>query len=127
MGLISSEYEKVSKVDIPCVKVLVRKGVVHYTPCIGERVCRIVLCGLFPMAATGEEDVVYSENSRFVNCGFVHVYASLSDCIDWSWRYHDGGSIEFYECVIPAGVRYWESDDGSMYAAKKIKFVKKIK
>lgn len=117
----------VAHVDIPCVKVLVRKFGIHYTPYYLKRVFRIVLCGIFPMRARGKGDVVYGTASKFVNGGFVHVYASMADCIHWEWLRYDGGMIEFYDCVIPKGTRYWMSDDGFQYATKKIRFVRKAK
>ena len=127
MCLISVEGEKIANVDIPCVKVLVRRDGEVYTPCFPKRVSRIVLCGIFPMRAKGEERVVHGTYSAYVTGGFVHVYASRADCIHWEWLWHDGGMIEFYDCVIPKGTRYWMSDDGSQYAAKKIRFVRKTK
>lgn len=132
MCLISDDIrERVAERDIPCVKVLVRRDGGVYTPYFSERVCRIVLCGIFPMRAKGDENVVHGtySGSAYVTVtgGFVHVYASRADYIHWEWLWHDGGMIEFYDCVIPKGTRYWMSNDGSQYAAKKIRFVRKTK
>lgn len=127
MCLFSKEKEMIATCDIPCVKVLMESDGKRYTPFYDKRVPRIVLWGFLPFRARGEKEVKQGRNGVFVKKGYIHVFdslnASLSAIANWLFI---GDKFEHYECVIPKGTHYWVSCDGSMYAAKKIKFVRKI-
>ena len=67
--------------------------------------------------ARGKEEVKYDYYFQ-VGGGFVHSYAKFQACL--SVRY------VVWECLIPAGTRYWVSDDGTEYASKSLRFVRRM-
>jgi len=126
MCLFSKEKEMVATCDIPCVKVLVEIDGKRYTPIYDKHVPCFVLWGLLPFSACGEKEVEQGSDGVFVKGGYIHVFdllkSSSSSLTCWWFAMH---KLEYYECVIPKGTHYWVSSDGSEYAARKIRFVRK--
>ncbi len=117
----SDEY-LVADEDIPCYKVLVEYGVNKYsTPTIGALVPDDVLAGTRLMVASGDEDIHLDFGCYSVGGGFIHSYAKLTLAMTYSLGYR-----AIFNCVIPKGERYFVSSDGTQYASKSIRFVKKV-
>lgn len=123
MCIFSVTGEKVAESDIVCYKQMrCLRGVV-VSPLIGRFVSKRVLMGKRLYRARGIEcvNVKGLDGGAFVDGGFVYSYVRKCNVVD-NWMDFIG-----YECVIPAGTRYWESYDGEIYASKSLRFVKRIR
>ena len=119
MCLLANEFEKIAEKDIVCYKELKYDQVlgIFVTPFQQRWIGRRVLNGRRLYKARGKEEVKYDCYFQ-VGGGFVHSYAKLYSCF--------GSRHVVWECVIPAGTRYWVSDDGTEYASKSLRFVRKM-
>lgn len=121
--MICDKMWKVSDKDIVCYKQLWRGSVfgLLYTPVMKRWIFPWVLSGKVLYRARGYEEVeVLEDLSYWVFSGFVYSYA------DSEYVISDGGCNVAYECVIPAGARYWVNEGGSMYASECLRFVRKM-
>lgn len=106
--------------DIPCVKALGYVNGCFVTPIEYRRVPYLVLSGRRLFRARGKRDVKRNQLWEVVSGGYIHVYRR-EDNVQSSFK---SGCLLF-DCIIPKGTEYYESNDGTMYAARKIRFVRK--
>ena len=121
MCLYSTTGKKYAERDIVCYKALGYKNGVYYTPCQFKIVKDAVLAGrrllrggLFRKKETIDDITVISG-------GYIHVATNL----EWL-RFHFQGCRHF-KCIIPKGTEYWVSKGGDEMAARKIRFVERVK
>ncbi len=121
---IRSYSLKVAETDIVCYKQLCRSELFGflYTPVVRRLMFPWVLSGKRLYRARGFKRIECLEDYTFwVDSGFVYSYARGDDVFD------DGKLYVAYECVIPAGTRYWMSTDAMVYASDKIRFKRRLK
>ena len=113
---------KVASEDIVCWKQLFRNLLFVYSPVMKRLVFPWVLSGKVLYMARGREEIDWCDDTGcWVDGGFVYSYARREYVVD------DDASFVAYECVIPAGTRYWVSEDGSMYASKRLHFMERVR
>lgn len=140
MCLITTKSRMVAENDITCYKIMEysEREKKWYTPIKGVHVSDVVITGSRLMEARGFGFVKRLacfdiDGERYIKMvvgkGYIHSFSGVPSAFKPSY-YGIGGneySTHLFECVIPAGTVYWESEDMCEYAAKEIRFVKKIK
>lgn len=124
MCLISlSDIPKVADRNIVCYKFLYKIGPFKYiTPVRGTTLWK------FPsikktFVAEGVRDigVDHIQQKYVVGGGFIHTFAKRSDIYSRRSPY----DVVLFQCIIPKGTEYFESEDGSEYASSKIVILRK--
>ena len=83
------------------------------------KVRNAVLTGRRLMKARGGREIISCLYQHVVKGGYIHTYKHVPPF------YYNIGDFVF-ECVIPKGEEYFESDDGREYASRSIRFVRQV-
>jgi hypothetical protein len=123
MCLYSTTGKKIAERDIVCYKALGYMKGVYYTPCRHKIVKDSVLSGrrLFQGGLFRKKETIDEGMVTVINGGYIHVATKLA----WlRFGYYD---CHHFKCIIPKGTEYWVDDNGSEMAARKIRFVERVK
>lgn len=115
-----------AKEDIICYKVMAHNDNGWVTPYMRTPVSNSIVSGEKIFKANSYERIranyVYSDTFA-ITSGFIHTFAIPSDAMIHA-RSFSGGKV--FACIIPKGVKYYQSSNGHCYASKEIKFVKRL-
>lgn len=112
----------VSKTDKVCYKLVARCGVGYQTPYRNSYIDDDTIKGKKLFQAYGYEDIVHDMDYLRIHGGFVHTFIDRTLAMDMARNY----GYSCFECVIPAGVPFYESGSFGESCSKSIKFVKQI-
>lgn len=127
MCLTTTKYcFRYAKQDIVCYKVLFYSSNydVYRTPYKMAAIPNNVLSGEQTFKAEGRGITrCLGNNEKEIYGGYIHVFKTLEDA-----KYFCDNSDDIFECIIPQGTRYAKGtfDCRNAYAAKEIRFVKKV-
>lgn len=99
----------------------------YVTPYRNTLVLDDVLKGEKSFKALGDSKVLFGTKSFYIDSGYIHVFTNLEDakaqCDPFPF-----GNESIFECYIPIGVKYIKGKylNRNCYAAKEIRFVKKV-
>lgn len=115
-----------AKEDIVCYKVMVYNDNGWVTPYMRTPVSNSIVSGEKNFKANSYERV--RADSFYSGCfeitsGFIHTFACPSSAIIHAKSFLCG---KVFACIIPKGVKYYNSSNGLCYASKEIKFVKQL-
>lgn len=112
----------VSKTDKVCYKVVKRCGVGYQTPYRETYIDDETIKGEKLFEAYGYEDITRDMEYLQIHGGFVHTFSDRTTAVGTARNY----GYSCFECVIPAGVPFYESGCFEECCSKSIKFVKQI-
>lgn len=121
MCLFSTTGKKIAEHDIVCYKSLGYMKGVYYTPCWYKIVKDAVLSGrrLFRGGLFRKKETC--DEVTLISGGYIHIATKLE------WLRSNFNGCRHFKCIIPKGTEYWVDDNGSEMAARKIRFVERVK
>lgn len=114
---------KYARKKVVCYKILKYEAGWYMTPYRNTLVFDDVLKGEKSFKALGDSKVLFGTKSFYIDSGYIHVYTNLEDA-----KAHCDPNESIFECYIPIGVKYIKGKylNRNCYAAKEIRFVKKV-